>query len=83
MLSLADEKSEDIFSRISYESIVERIISLPDIYKDVLYLRLVNEMKIKHISELLRIPPETVKKRIQRGKKILIDQLEKEGVVYE
>ena len=80
---VADSNADDIFSRISYESIVQQIISLPDIYKEVMYLCLVNEMKIKQVSQLLHLPEETVKKRLQRGRKVLAERLEKEGITYE
>ncbi|MBQ3009117.1 MAG: sigma-70 family RNA polymerase sigma factor [Oscillospiraceae bacterium] len=82
-LNIPDNASEDIFSKAGFESIVSQIVSLPDIYKEVMYLYLVNEMKIKEISSLLRLPEETVKKRLQRGRKLLIANLQKEGIVYE
>lgn len=73
---------DECLSKISFEVIVNEIMSLPDKYKDVLYLDCVMEMSSGEIAELLSIPNETTKKRIQRGKKILIEKLEKEGIVY-
>lgn len=80
---ISDSDSNDVFSKISFDSIVQQIINLPDIYKEVLYLRLVSEMQIKEIAEVLRLSAETVKKRIQRGRKILIENLRKDGIIYE
>jgi DNA-directed RNA polymerase specialized sigma24 family protein len=44
----------------------------------VLYLQCVEEYKLTEISRLLGIEAETVKKRVQRGRKKLLGQLTKE-----
>jgi len=77
------DTSDDVFSKINFEAIVSKIISLPDIYKDVLYLYLVNEYNTTQISRILHLSKETVKKRLQRGRKILIENLTKEGITNE
>ena len=69
-LSLEDE----ILSKLSFDFIVEQITQLPEIYKDVLYLSYVEELSINEISELFNIPIETVKKRLQRGRKKLSEK---------
>ena len=70
-LSLEDE----VLSKLSFENIVNEIVNLPSIYKDVLYLTYVENLKTKEISELINVDNETVKKRLQRGRKKLIEKL--------
>ncbi len=63
--------------------VLEEVLGLPDIYREVLYLSVVREMTQREIAETLGVKRETVKKRIQRGKNILRRQLGKRGVKYE
>ncbi len=77
--NVIDSKIDIVTDKISFDFIVNEITALPDIYKDVLYLRFVNELSIKDISRILQLPVDTVKKRIQRGRKLLIDKLTEEG----
>jgi RNA polymerase sigma-70 factor (ECF subfamily) len=66
-------------SKLSVDFIVEGIISLPVIYKDVLYLSYVEDLNIQEISKLINISNESVKKRLQRGRKILLKNLKIES----
>lgn len=68
----------DVLERIAYEDLLSAIRGLPAIYRDILYLQCVEEYKLTEISKLLGIGTETVKKRAQRGRKKLLDQLMKE-----
>lgn len=67
-----------VLSKLSFDSIVNQIVGMPVIYKDVLYLSYVEDLKIKEISELINISHETVKKRLQRGRKKLIENIKNE-----
>ena len=66
---------EDVLGRIAYEEVLTAIQELPLIYRDILYLQCVEEYKLTEISNLIGIGIETVKKRAQRGRKILLEQL--------
>lgn len=66
---------EEVLSKISFDLIIEKISSLSIIYKDVLYLSYVEDLKTTEISELINISQETVKKRLQRGRKKLIETI--------
>ena len=70
-LSLEDE----VLSKLSFDYIVEEITNLPIIYKDVLYLSYVENLKTLEISGLINVANETVKKRLQRGRKLLIENI--------
>ena len=68
---------EEVLGRIAYEEVLTAIQELPLIYKDILYLQCVEEYKLTEISKLIGIGTETIKKRAQRGRKILLEQLKK------
>lgn len=67
---------DEVLSRISFNLIVEKIDSLPITYKDILYLTYVENLKVQEISALINISNEAAKKRLQRGRKMLIENLE-------
>ncbi len=69
---------EDVLERITYEEVLSAIRELPVIYRDILHLQCMEEYKLTEISKLLGIEAETVKKRAQRGRKKLLEQLTKE-----
>ena len=66
---------QDIISKVSYEALVSTIRKLPKIYADVLYLDWVMNFSIKEISEHLDASETTIKKRINRGRKLLMSRL--------
>lgn len=70
-LNLEDE----VLSKLSFDFIVEKIMSLPIIYKDVLYLSYVEDLKTQEISGLINVSNETVKKRLQRGRQKLLENI--------
>lgn len=82
--TLADEKyeaiSEDSYfeilnSKESYEEVVQAIYSMKDIYSYALSYRFCDEMEIEDIAKILGVPEKTVYTRIERGKKLLLDAL--------
>lgn len=85
---IPDERHEGNPYGISSENdtiriIVDVILTLPDRYRDCLYMELVEELDHKEIAFMLGQKPETVRKRLQRGKKLLRKKLEERGVTYE
>jgi RNA polymerase sigma-70 factor (ECF subfamily) len=66
---------DEVLAKLSFDFIVEEISSLPLIYKDVLYLSYVENLKTQEISGLINISNETVKKRLQRGRKKLAENI--------
>ncbi len=63
--------------------IAEEVHRLPDRYKDCMYMELVLEFHYKEIAAILGQKPETVRKRLQRGKKVLRKKLEAMGLSCE
>ncbi|MPM38230.1 ECF RNA polymerase sigma factor SigW [bioreactor metagenome] len=68
---------DEVLSKHSYSLIIEEISNLPITYKDVLYLTYVEELSTKEIACLINIENEAVKKRLQRGRKILLENIRK------
>ena len=73
---------EQFFEKLSltesYEEIVAAIRSLNDTYRDVMFYHFVEEMKIKDIADLLGKKTSTVQQQLIRGKKKLLEILEKD-----
>lgn len=59
-----------------HNKVVEILKSLPEMYRDLFYLYYVDELKVKEISRLIGISESAVKKRLQRGRKILRDSID-------
>ena len=81
---VADEESDVLIISISNEtvsSVSECIASLDVKYRDVLYYAIVEEMKDKEISKITGIKSSTVRTRIMRGKKLLIEKLTERGII--
>ena len=83
--TLDDNYSEpvetDFFEQIDYEMLVQTIMTLPPKYKDVLFLRYVQELSAKEVADLIGIPAETVRKRTERAKKLLKLALERSDII--
>jgi len=73
---IADDNLEDsMLDRMNYDLVLQAIRALPPIYKEALLLYYVDEMNTVEIAQRLKIDVETVKKRIQRGRRMVIDGL--------
>ncbi len=64
-------------SEPSDSTVVDEVMRLPAKYKDVVLLRYYQELKIREVSETLRIPMDTVKSRIKRANQMLHQKLER------
>ncbi len=74
---------EQFFEKLSltesYEEIVTAIRNLNDTYRDVMFYHFVKEMKIKDIADLLGKKNSAVQQQLIRGKKKLLEILEKDS----
>lgn len=64
--------------RESFELLIDAVKSLKPIYRDVM-MHLCHDMKYSEIAKVLKIKEENVRKRIERGRKILIEMVERSG----
>lgn len=73
---------EQFFEKLNinenYNAVVNAILNLDDTYRDVMFYHFVQEMKINEIADLLEKNKSTVKQQLVRGKKILLEMIEKE-----
>lgn len=73
---ISDKAVNEVVTGLGYKKILQEILAMDDIYRDILVLYFVNGISTEKISELLQIPTRTVETRIYRGRKILKDKLE-------
>ena len=76
---IKDIPDEDFFEKLdieeSYKEVVEAIQALGDTYRDVMFYHFVCDMKIKDIATLLGKKNSAVKQQLIRGKKKLLEEL--------
>lgn len=65
-----------------YQRLIELIFSLPEAYRRVLELKFVEEESNREIARRLKLKESTVSTKIQRGRKLLIDAMKREGYCY-
>ena len=58
------------------------ILSLPEAYRRVLELKYVMEESNQAIARRLGMKESTVSTRVQRGRKLLLEAMEREGYCY-
>lgn len=65
------------------DTLKKALEALPDLYRNVLYLRYFSGMSEKEIASLLGIKYATVRQQISRARAMLLDRLTKEGETVE
>ena len=75
---------KDFLDAVNTEELVLAIKSLPDTYRDVIELKAYYELKDKEIADILRISLSAVKKRLQRARNALKENLKggRENAVF-
>ena len=68
----------DMLEQYDYQLLLKSISELPEIYKDVMFLRYLEEFTPKEIADMLNITVSTVWKRLERAKKMLKENLERD-----
>ena len=64
-----------VIDKISVDEIVKAIKELPEIYRDIVLLKHSYNYSREEIAKTLGLPFETVKKRLHRAKKLLVNSL--------
>ena len=67
-------------SESGYNHLVSIIRTMPDTYRAVLEMRFVLEMDYRTIAKTLGITEGSVASRINRGRQLLVERLEEEGI---
>lgn len=76
MKSEADYLAEDAELDRMYESTLIAMDKLKPIYKNILVDRIVNEMKYEDLADKYKLPLQTIKNRIRRGRLLVIEMVE-------
>jgi RNA polymerase sigma-70 factor (ECF subfamily) len=72
----SDNDTEDIIEKRSErQALINAILKLPDKYREIIHLYYYQEMGIKDISDVLRIPGGTVKSRLFKARALLHDMI--------
>ena len=76
----AEPSDESFIDRLSdtldARELVRNILELKPIYRDMLYQRFVLELSVKEIADISHLKASAVKKRLLRGKQLLLAKLE-------
>ena len=72
---------QQLMEQQEIRSIREAVWSLPEKYREVIYLFYYAEQSVKEIAETLHVPQGTVKSRLNHAKKVL-GRLLKEGSIW-
>lgn len=64
-------KHDDSMERIICAELLNEVRKIPEIYSNLLIMHAVYNYSLQEISEILELKPATVRKRVQRGRKML------------
>ena len=66
-----------------YDRLLSAIRQLDEIYQDVLLHYYVFEQSVKEIAKLFGERPSTIRQRLSRGRKLLMELCRKEGILHD
>jgi len=75
--------SDALFRRVAYEEVISAMMDLEPRYRDVLYHHFVLGFSAPETARALNRSADTVKKQLSRGKKQLLEELERRGICHE
>lgn len=75
---VSDKESSSFYETIETEDYIVKVLAaMPTVYRDVLYLLIVEQMSEKEVAELLGRKPGTIHQQVRRGRAILKEELMK------
>ena len=78
LYDVSDKESSSFYQNLETEDLIVKILAaMPETYRDVLYLLVVEQMSEKEIAELLGRKPGTIHQQVRRGRAILKEELMK------
>ncbi len=78
LYDVSDKESSSFYQNLETEDLIIKILAtMPETYRDVLYLLVVEQMSEKEIAELLGRKPGTIHQQVRRGRAILKEELMK------
>jgi len=73
--SQTPDLAEGVLSRLNAEQVANAIGQLPEVYRTVCALYVVDDLSYVEIARILRCPLGTVRSRLHRGRRLLRDRL--------
>lgn len=77
-----DPTFEAVLQSEDYEGLLRAMGRLDAVYQDVLLHYYVYHQKVKEIAKLFGQKPNTVRQHLSRGRRLLLEQCRKEGIVH-
>lgn len=77
-----DDLFQQVVNSLDYDLLLRAMRQLDPIYRDVLMMVYVQEQSVEAAADILQRKKETVRKQLQRGKKLLIELCVKEGMCF-
>ena len=71
---------DNVLENMEINEIYEKIMSLPDIHRDIIQLKVYYELSDKKIADVLGISHQAVRKRLQRAREALSKLLNERGM---
>ncbi|MFC0523779.1 sigma-70 family RNA polymerase sigma factor [Pontibacillus salicampi] len=72
---------EDIIvNKMEDKALADKVMSLPTKFKEVIYMHYFEDMKVREMSEILKMNENTIKTRLNRGRAMLKKMYEEEGL---
>ena len=81
--TLDDPVFKEVVNSLDYEQLLRAIRHMDPLYRQVLTLVYVHKQTPKEVADLLGRKVDTVRKQLNRGKRLLLDYCKKEGFDYE
>lgn len=83
MMNARIHPQDEVLAQMQHQYLVKRILTMPDIYCEILEKSLLLGMSNREIAGSMCISENTVATRLRRGRELLIKELEKEGITYD
>tara|TARA_R110002096_G_scaffold158829_1_gene324336 strand:+ start:1495 stop:2103 length:609 start_codon:yes stop_codon:yes gene_type:complete len=74
-VSIEEMTDEDNQFQLKYDMTVQAIHNLKSMYKDILLDRMLNGVKYKDLAEKYKLPLQTIKNRVRRGKVLIAHEV--------
>ena len=81
-IQLESDDYEKIVGQLNVEDLLAIINELPDKYRTIINLHLIDGYTHAEIGELLSIPDATSRSQFMRGRNLLLKKLELKGIVH-
>lgn len=78
--SILPSTERAVIDKYNNEELKDTILSLPKVYREVIYLYFYESLKTEEIAEVLTIPVNTVKTRLRRAKQRLEPMIKEAGL---